>query len=431
VQPKNVFVAEAAKPDRDEETSLRYAGWRVVLACFLLALFLFGFGLYGNGVYLAELQRLRGWPATMISGAVTLSFLIGNVSVIFTDELIAWLGLRRLVLLGVAGLAASTVLLAMVREPWQLYLAFILMSLGWIGMGTVAIAALVSRWFVRRRGLALSLAYTGGTCGGVIVAPLLVLLVQVIGFAAAMLAATAVMLLVLVPVVLLWAGPRPGGTESSRPGPAQAPIVAARPRGAIMREPAFWTIAIPFALALLAQVGFIVHQIALLEPRIGRPGAGLAVALTTAMALVGRLCLGSVADRFNPRQLTTLSFATQALALATIIQAEQATVLLAACAAFGFSIGNLMTLPPLIIHREFDEASFTVVLGLSIAISGVVCAFGPGLLGLVRNLSGGYGAALAVCIALELVAAVIVLWGDGRPAQQVAADGRLIEGRIP
>jgi hypothetical protein len=42
------------------ETSLRYAGWRVVLACFLMAMFLFGFGLYGHGVYLAELQRLNG-----------------------------------------------------------------------------------------------------------------------------------------------------------------------------------------------------------------------------------------------------------------------------------------------------------------------------------------------------------------------------------
>jgi predicted MFS family arabinose efflux permease len=149
------------------------------------------------------------------------------------------------------------------------------------------------------------------------------------------------------------------------------------------------------------------------------------------MALVGRLCLGSVADRFNPRWLTTLSFVTQALALLTIIEAGQAPVLLAACAAFGFSVGNLITLPPLIIHREFDQASFTVVLGLSTAISGVICAFGPGLLGLVRSLSGGYGAALAVCIALELVAAAIVLCGGSRRAQDAVGDGRLVEGRIP
>lgn len=48
------------------ETSLRYPGWRVVLACFLLALSIFGFALYGQGVYLVELQRLNGWPASLI-----------------------------------------------------------------------------------------------------------------------------------------------------------------------------------------------------------------------------------------------------------------------------------------------------------------------------------------------------------------------------
>ena len=90
---------------------------------------------------------------------------------------------RSIVLAGIAGLAASTVLIALAREPWQLYLAFALMSLGWTGMGTVAIAALVSAWFDRRRGLAISLALTGASCGGVVVVPLLVLLVEAIGFA--------------------------------------------------------------------------------------------------------------------------------------------------------------------------------------------------------------------------------------------------------
>jgi Na+/proline symporter len=55
----------AQDTSRSDETSLRYAGWRVVLACFLIALFLFGLGLYGHGVYLAEVQRRNGWPAAL------------------------------------------------------------------------------------------------------------------------------------------------------------------------------------------------------------------------------------------------------------------------------------------------------------------------------------------------------------------------------
>ena len=115
-----------------DETSPRYAGWRVVLACFLLAVSIFGFALYGQGVYLVELQRLNGWPASLISGASTLSLLIGNVIVIFTDEIVRRLGLKRLALAGIACLAISMVLLALVSVPCALYAAFALMSLGWV-----------------------------------------------------------------------------------------------------------------------------------------------------------------------------------------------------------------------------------------------------------------------------------------------------------
>ena len=129
------------------------------------------------------------------------------------------------------------------------------------------------------------------------------------------------------------------------------------------------------------------------------------------MAVIGRLFLGIVVDRLNPRLVTAASLVSQAAALLAIIQTDAASVLFVACAIFGFTIGNLITLPPLIIHREFDAAAFTIVMGLSTAASGIVSALGPGLIGLVRSLSDGYATALELCIMLELVAAVIVLIG--------------------
>ena len=400
-----------------DETSPRYAGWRVVLACFLVALFIFGFGLYGHGAYVAELQRLRGWPADLVSGASTLTFLLSSIFAMFTHELLTKFGSKRLVLLGITALAASTILLAFATKPWQLYAAFILMSLGWTGMGVVVIATIVSHWFVRRRGLAISVAFNGASCGGVVVAPLLLLLGEKIGFPAAMLTATTIMVVVLVPVVVIWIGPYPqSGDLAKHPTAyslAQTPDTQKNtPRSTVVRRLAFWTISVPFALALVAQIGFIVHQIALLEPKIGRSGAGFAVALTTSMAMLGRFCLGMVVDRLNPRLVTAASLMSQAVALLAMTQTDNAPVLFAACAVFGFSVGNLITLPPLIIHREFDATAFTMVMGLSGAVSGITGAFGPALVGLVHSLSGGYTEALALCITLDLVAAVIVLWGD-------------------
>jgi MFS family permease len=417
----------AVAPGPIDETSPRYRGWRVVLACFLMALFLFGFGLYGHGVYLAELQRLNGWPAALISGASTLSLVLCNMLATFTNELVTRLGLKRLVLVGLGALAASVILLAFATSPWQLYAAFALMSLGWIGMGTVVIATVMSLWFVHRRGFAISLAFTGASFGGVVVTPLLVLLVERIGFAAAMLTMTALMVAVLLPVIIAWIGPPSAGV----PAPSQTihsqqapPVPGDISRAQLMRRLAFWTISVPFALALVAQIGFIVHQIALLEPKIGRTNAAFAVSVMTFMAIAGRLGLGMVVDRFDPRLVTAISLLSQAAALLTILQTDNVPVVLAACGLFGFSVGNLITLPPLIMHREFSAASFTVVMGLSNAISGTVGSLGPALLGLVQGWSGDYQTALALCIALELIAAAIVMQGRLLGRQPAAAEGR-------
>ncbi len=275
-----------------DESSLHYRGWRVVLACFLMAFFMFGFGLYGQGVYLAELQRAHGWPGTLVSAASTFSFLLTSVLVVFTDGLLERIGLRSLILCGLVALGASTVLLALMQTPWQLYLAYALMSVGWTGMGTVVIAILLNSWFERRRGLALSLAFNGATCGGIILAPLLLSLTGSIGFRSAMLAATLAMMVLVLPVVVTCIGWPTGMSLASggrpRAGGAAAP---SHPRKALLANAAFWTMVLPIAIALLAQMGFIIHQVTFLEPLIGRASAGLAVTIMAAMAIVGRLSL--------------------------------------------------------------------------------------------------------------------------------------------
>jgi cyanate permease len=238
-----------------------------------------------------------------------------------------------------------------------------------------------------------------------------------------MLAGTVIMVAVLVPVAVAWIGRPPASAPAAAriddPSQAETPSVPGDiSRAALMRRMAFWTISIPFALALVAQIGFIVHQIALLEPKIGRAYAGFAVSVMTFMAIAGRLGLGMVVDRFDPRRVTAVSVVSQAAALLMILHFDTVPVVLAACAVFGFSVGNLITLPPLIMHREFSSASFVVVMGLSNAISGTIGSLGPAFIGLVRSWSGGYDTALALCIGLQLIAAVIVVRrGSGEPVE--------------
>jgi len=165
----------------------------------------------------------------------------------------------------------------------------------------------------------------------------------------------------------------------------------------------------PFALALIAQVAFIVHQIAFMEPLVGRAQAALSVSLMTVFAVTGRLTLGMVVDRLDPRWISSGSMFSQAVALFCMTQTTDATLLLICCAAYGFSVGNIITLPSLIMQREFPPASFSLVLGLSTAIGTFAGALGPGLIGLIRAAAGDYGAALLVCMALKIVGGAFVL----------------------
>lgn len=390
-----------------DETSIRYDGWRIVAVCFLVATFGWGFGFYGQSVYVAELHRSHGWSTSVISGATTFFYLFGALLVAFISEAIRAVGPRNCLLAGIFSLALAALLIGRVTEPWQLYGAYAVLALGWAGTSLGAITNTLGLWFDAKRGMAISLALNGASFGGIAGVPLLVTSTEAFGFAGALLLVAAVMLALMVPVILIFVGQPPvHGAISSA---AAASPSAKRVRAEAFRDVAFLSVAVAFALVLFAQVGFIVHLISFLDPLVGRESAAIAIALLTAMAVVGRLLFSTVIDRLNQRLASALSFVSQAAALTVIINSHSAIVLIAACAVFGFSVGNLITLPSLIVQREFDSRAFGVLISLVTAITQVTYAFGPGVIGLLRDLSGSYALPFYGCIALELIAALLIM----------------------
>src|SRR5882724_5335321 len=391
-----------------DETSLRYDGWRIVLVCSLLATFGWGLGFYGQSVYVAELQRLHGWPASLISLGTTFFYLSGAALVAFVSEAIRAFGPRNCMVAGICTMAIAAVTIGQVREPWQLYLANAVLAFGWAGTSLGMITNTLGLWFDKKRGMAISLALNGASFGGIIGVPLLVAAIGHFGFSQAMIVAAGVMIVLVVPIVLVFVGrpphPSGGAAASARDAPSATQI-----RARALRDVGFLSVTTAFALVLFAQVGFIVHLIAFLDPVIGRASATTAIALLTAMAVVGRVLFSTVIDRLNQRLASALSFMSQAAALLVLINFRNAILLIAACAVFGFSVGNLITLPSLIVQREFDPKSFGVLVALQTAIAQVTYAFGPGVVGVLRDLSGSYTLPFYGCIALELTAAVLIM----------------------
>jgi MFS family permease len=391
-----------------DESSIRYDGWRIVAVCFSVATFGWGFGFYGQSVYVAELHRIHGWPASLISSGSTFFYLFGALLVVFISEAMRAFGPRNCLLAGVVAMSAAAVLIGRVTEPWQLYAAYAVLAIGWAGTSLGVITNTLGLWFDKKRGMAISLALNGASFGGVAGVPLLVAAIGRFGFSRAMMLAAIVMLLSMIPVIFIFVGRPPGRHAETEMAVADVPSTS-RIRALALRDIAFLSVSIAFALVLFAQVGFIVHLIAFLDPVIGREHAAAAISLLTAMAVIGRVLFSTVIDRLNQRLASAISFASQAVALVIIINSHNEILLISACALFGFSVGNLITLPSLIVQREFDPRSFGVLVSLITAINQVTYAFGPGVVGLLRDASGSYSLPFYGCIALELIAAVLVM----------------------
>lgn len=386
-----------------------YHGWWVVVSAFLVAQFGWGLGFYGSGIYLVALQERHGWSTGAIAAAITVHYVLGAAMIVQLGAAFERWGLRTVILGGIVAMVAGVAVLPSASALWHVHAGFALMAAGWAATSGAAVNALIAPWFDARRGIAVSLALNGASFGGVIVAPVMVAAIQAMGFDAGVRAVAIVMGALLAPVVLLVVRRPRADERDRRDGRAAAAPPPPWRIGAVVRSRAFLTISIPFALGLIAQVGLIIHQVAFLTPRIGIAAAGWAVSLTTIAAVAGRVGTGFLIDRVDRRAAASVNFLVQVAGVACLALGDGPAMLYLGCVLFGAGVGNVITFPGLIVQREFPAGHFTRVVALVVAVNQFTFAFAPGLFGLVRDLTDGYGAVLALCAALQALAAALVL----------------------
>ncbi len=397
-----------ANPPQDEFRQ----GWPAVVATFATAVFAWGFGSYGHAVYVEELQRIHGWPTSVLGAATTLCFLLSAGLLPWVGWSIERFGERCVLLGGVVLLGLGTIGLSLATALWQIFPCEIVMGVGWSFCGLTAISISLSHRFDRKRGLALGLALNGAGVSGFGVAPALMTLSERIGFEAAVLVVVLGFFALAAP--LMWVGLR----APARPEPASRstdPIVAGEQsappsRAELLGDLQFWSIAAPFALALSGQVGLFIYQVSYLTPLLGVNGTAFAVALTSIVGITARFLLGLVLDRLPQRAVSATAFG--ALAGAAVIWLafpDRPGLLLFGCALFGVAISNIIVLPTLVVQREFSMRAFGAALGLSNAISQVAYSLTLVAIGTMRDLAGSYQLPFALCVGMALVAALLIV----------------------
>lgn len=244
---------------------------------------------------------------------------------------------------------------------------------------------------------ALAVAYNGGNIGGVVFSPLWAAAIGAIGFPAAAAAIGLAMAITMWVLADLWfsrtplqMGLSPDGGDARGVGAGLAAVSAAEPLPgwALWRDLKFLTLAAGMALGLFAQIGLSVHLFSLLVPALGATQAGMAMALVTVMAIVGRTLIGwAMPADVDRRLLACASYAVQIAGCVALSAADGASVplLLIGIVLFGVGFGNGTWLPPLIAQAEFAGTEVPRVVALIVAISQAAYAFAPVVFGIIRE----------------------------------------------
>ena len=390
----------------------------MVAACFVIAAFAWGLCLFGASVYLQAVTAHYGWAVAQVSSAITLFFVVSALVQGAVGRAIDRFGPRPVLAGGTLVMAAGVAAIGQVTAPWHLYPCFVLVGLGWSALSTTGLSATVAPWFERHQGRSITLAMMGASVGAIAGVPLLLAALARLGpgrgLALVALVAVAV-LLPLIWIVLRHRGPAALGLRrdgDAAPAREAAVDEAALPMAARGRPRVLlWSAAAGFAIALTVQIGFITHHVMLATPLLGAAGAGLLVSATGVVAFAGRLVLARLVDRLDVRRLTAAILAGQACALVAMSCWPVAPVLVAASLVYGYGIGHVTTLAPVVVRREFGAQAFGATYGTAATAIQLVAATGPFIYGFLHDRFGGYGPGLALAAAAALTAAVILLAG--------------------
>lgn len=400
-----------------------FPGWRVVAGCFIALTTSSGLGFYGLAVYLNAFTKERGWDVSSISLATTWFFFVSGVVGVWAARLIEEHDIRTVVSVGavVGGLALAV--LGRVDHVWQLFVVYGVFAVGWALAGLVPMTTVVTRWFHARRSVALSVASTGLSAGGIVITPAAKWLLDREGLEAGTPWLGLLFVIGIVPFTVWLIRPDPaelGWLPDGEPADPsrERPVLLGVPYREAIASRFFVLVTVGYVLALGSQVGGIQQIVKLVEERTTADTAALATLVLAATSVVARLVGGRVVASLAMTPFTAALAALQMVAMVWLAFATSTVPLFGAIVLFGATIGNILMLQPLLIAERFGVLDYPRIYSRAQLIGLVGTAGGPLLLGWLHDVAGGYRTSYVVAGLLSVGGAVAVLFAG--PAEQPA-----------
>jgi MFS family permease len=393
-----------------------FPGPRVVAGCFVVLTVTSGLAFYGLAVYLNAFSRERGWPVASISLATTLFFVVSGVVGLAVARVIAHRDVRFVIVAGGVLGAVALALLGRVDDRWQLYVVYALFACGFAAAGLVPATTIVTRWYHRQRSVALSVASTGLSVGGIVLTPVAKWLIDRRGLETATPILAVVWVVGVVPLALWLVRPDPAPLGWMPDGDRmRRDEVPAAPTGTrfvdAVRTRFYLAVTVGYLLVLGAQVGAIQQLVKLVEERTTPNVAAVATIALAGMSVVARLAGGRIVPRIPMAGFTSAIALAQGLSLVAIAFANRTVALFAAILLFGATVGNILMLQPLLIAERFGVVDYPRIFSRSQFFTMFGVAGGPWLLGWLYDHAGGYRTSYLVAAACSAAGAAVLAWG--------------------
>ncbi len=388
-----------------------------LMALFVVAIFAWGLCFYGLGFYLQQLNQTRGWSIASLS-TLTFGYYAAATYLSFpVSRALARRGPQPVFFLGGVLLGVALWLLPRVDNLALMGLVYLVLAIAWSSISLNAISTTVLAWYGPRGQRPLTTVLIGASVGGIVLIPGLIELSTRWGLTATLstVGIVASLTICLLAVVAIREPVGAGNVSVTDSDPGDPRKQGAKIAWAILRTGQFWVLSTGLALSVLVQAGFLVHQLTLLNESVDASAAGRLVAATTASAMIGRFTLIGLNDRV-PTALAGAAFLFSQMLGLVVISAMVNTmmVLLLGCCLFGFGVGVLISMPPLLTRATFPDLPFTATYPVVITLYQFGTAAGAPVTALARQTLGDYRGALAVLAGAELIAIVLFIAGHRR-----------------
>ena len=369
------------------------------------------------------------WDRGATAAAFSFGFILAAVLSPLLGRWMDRFGPRVVIEAGIACVALGLYAARYIAAPWQLYATLgVLVGAGSVCLSYTGQACYLPNWFVRRRGLAMSIAFSGVGAGSIVLFPALQGLIDAFGWRSACSALAIVVLVVLVPLNLLLRrrpqelGLHPDGDAAAPPRPAAqtAPSGDDWTLATAVRTPIFWWMSLAYASGLYAWYAVQVHQTRYLV-EIGFSGqyAAWALGFVSLAGVPGQIALGHLSDRVGREWVWIIGQAGFIICYASLLALQRSPLpallwlMVLAQGFIGYGLTSVVgAIPAEHFHGRHFGAIFGAIMGIGIAGG----ALGPWVTGLVYDWSGsyapGFAAALGCC-----VVSVLAIWLIRRPEQ--------------